>query len=340
MESREIVLEALSLGRPPRIPVSIWGAGMWITRMMGTSLLELSQDADQMAKVWKGAQERVPFDILFLGSGYPSAFYGALGGKLRFEGASAPKLEAPVLQSLEGRKDLQLERIRKDPILRTIREASVAVSRDLKGRVFLAVVANGPLTFAGQLLGVNQLMIALLDSPEQVQELIEFSIEAICLFLEPLVEEGVVDGVALADPTASGDLISKKAFADFALPGIRRIARWVRERESSLFVHICGQTTDRLDLIADSGIHCFSLDRKVDLASAKKVLQGKICAAGNVDPVEAMLRGSPQEVERAAKECMETAAASGGYILMTGCDIPPDVSLENVQALLGATRGV
>jgi uroporphyrinogen decarboxylase len=148
-----------------------------------------------------------------------------------------------------------------------------------------------------------------------------------------------VDGVALADPTASGDLISRKSFADFALPGIQRVARWVREREAYLFLHICGNTADRLDLIAGSGIHCFSLDHKVDLASAKQLLQGKVCLAGNVDPVEIMLRGTEREVEEKAKECIEIAAPDGGYILMTGCDIPPELPLENVKALLRTVRG-
>jgi uroporphyrinogen decarboxylase len=196
------------------------------------------------------------------------------------------------------------------------------------------VVANGPLTFAGQLLGVNQLMIALLDSPDQVKELLEISVKALCLFLEPLLEERVVDGVALADPTSSGDLISRSNFEEFSLPGIARMAGWITEREAYLILHICGNTADRLDLLAKSGIHCFSLDHKVDLALAQEILHGKACLAGNVDPVEVMLRGTEREVEGKAKECLEIAAEKGGYILMTGCDIPPDVPLDNVKALL------
>ncbi len=339
MESIEIVLEALSLGRPPQVPVAVWGGGMWTARMMGTSLLEMSKDPEQMARVLEMAYDRLPFDILFLGSGYPAALYGALGGKLRFEGISAPKLEAPVLPDPEGAKHLPLSALHQDPILRTIRTASSLLRRTLRDRVFLTIVINGPLTFAGQLLGVNQLMMALVDAPDLVQDLLHISLQAICLYLEPYLEERTVDGVALADPTASGDLISKKAFEEFAFPGIKTLARWVREREASLFLHICGNTADRLDLLAESGVHCFSLDHKVDLASAKQILQGKVCCAGNVDPVEVMLRGTEREVEEKAKECIEVASPEGGYILMTGCDIPPDVSLENARALVRAARG-
>ncbi len=339
MESKEIVLEALSLGKPPRVPAAVWGGGMWIARMMGTSLLEMSKDPEQMARVLRMAYERFPFDILFPGSGYPNALYGALGGKLRFEGISAPKLEAPVLKDAEGAKDLPLSELHRDPILRTIRIASSSLRRTLGNRVFLTIVINGPLTFAGQLLGVNQLMMALVDAPDRVQELLHISVQAICLYLEPYLEERIVGGVALADPTASGDLISRKSFADFALPGIQTVARWVRQREASLFLHICGNTADRLDLIAGSGIHCFSLDHKVDLASAQQILQGKVCLAGNVDPVEIMSRGTERQVEEKAKECIEVAAPGGGYILMTGCDIPPEAPVENAKALLRAARG-
>jgi uroporphyrinogen decarboxylase len=339
MESKEIVLEALSLGRPHQVPVAVWGGGMWMARVMGTSLLEMSKDPEQMARVLQMAYDRLSFDILFLGSGYPAALYGALGGKLRFEGISAPKLEGPVLRDVGEAKSLPLSKLHQDPVLRTIRTASSSLGRTLGERAFLAIVINGPLTFAGQLLGVNQLMMALVDAPDQVQGLLHISVQAICLYLEPYLEERIVDGVALADPTASGDLISKKAFADFALPGIRTLAQWVREREAYLFLHICGNTADRLDLLAGSGIHCFSLDHKVDLASAKQILQSKVCLAGNVDPVEIMLRGKEREVEEKAKECIEVASPDGGYILMTGCDIPPDVSFENARALVRAARG-
>lgn len=337
-DSKGVVLEALSLGRPPRIPVSVWGGGMWTARMMGTTLLDLSRDGEQMAKALQMAYERIPFDIVFVGSGYPNALYGALGGKLRFEGISAPKLEGPVLKDLGEAKDLPLEKIHRDPILRAVRTAAASLKRSLEGRAFLAIVANGPLTFAGQLLGVNQLMMALLDSPDRVQELLEVSREAICLFLEPLLEEGVVDGAALADPTASGDLISRKTFQEFALPGISQIAQWIREREAYLFLHICGNTADRLDLVAGSGIHCFSLDHKVDLPSARVTLQGKTCLAGNVDPVEIMLRGKEAQVDEEARKCIEAASPGDGYILMTGCDIPPDVPCENARTLLQAGR--
>jgi uroporphyrinogen decarboxylase len=339
MESREIVSEALCLGRPPRVPVAVWGGGMWTAREMGTTLLEMSKDPEQMAAVLRMGYERFPFDILFLGSGYPNALYGALGGQLRFEGISAPKLEGPVLKDPEEAKHLPLSKLHQDPILRTIRTASSSLRRTLGGRVFLAVVINGPLTFAGQLLGVNQLMMALVDAPDQVRGLLEISLKAICLYLEPYLEEGLVEGVALADPTASGDLISKKTFEEFALPGIRRVAEWVREREAYLLLHICGNTADRLEQIAGSGIHCFSLDHKVDLDSAKPIFQGKTCLAGNVDPVEVMLRGKEREVEERARKCMETAGPGGGYILMTGCDMPPEVPPENASALLRAARG-
>ena len=77
----------------------------------------------------------------------------------------------------------------------------------------------------------------------------------------------------------------------------------------------------------------------MDLASAKQILQGKVCFAGNVDPVEIMLRGTEREVEEKAKECIEVAAPGGGYILMTGCDIPPEVPVENAKALLRTVRG-
>jgi uroporphyrinogen decarboxylase len=85
-------------------------------------------------------------------------------------------------------------------------------------------------------------------------------------------------------------------------------------------VHICGNTTDRLDLFPQTGASCISLDHKTDIAKAKETLHGKMCFGGNVDPVKIMLNGS--------------AGTDGGFVLMPGCDIPPTVPYENIQKFI------
>jgi uroporphyrinogen decarboxylase len=55
---------------------------------------------------------------------------------------------------------------------------------------------------------------------------------------------------------------------------------------------------------------------------------------GNLAPVETMLQGSQAMVTEQAGDCLAAAAAGGGYILGTGCEVPLDTPVENLEALI------
>ncbi len=99
-------------------------------------------------------------------------------------------------------------------------------------------------------------------------------------------------------------------------------------------MHICGNTTDRLDLFPQSGASCISLDHKTDMAKAMETLHGKMCFGGNVDPVKIMLNGTVADVENTCKEVIKTAGTDGGFVLMPGCDIPPTVPYDNIRKFI------
>ncbi|NIN65630.1 MAG: hypothetical protein GTO63_13235 [Anaerolineae bacterium] len=55
-----------------------------------------------------------------------------------------------------------------------------------------------------------------------------------------------------------------------------------------------------------------------------------------MDPVHALLEGTPAQVEAASRSTLDKAARDGGFMLMPGCDIPPNVPEENLRAFLQA----
>jgi uroporphyrinogen decarboxylase len=113
---------------------------------------------------------------------------------------------------------------------------------------------------------------------------------------------------------------------------------WAKSKGIRTLLHICGDTTDRLDLYPLTGAGCISLDHKTDIAKAKEVLHGQMCFAGNIDPVEIMLQGSVRDVGEACKRTIETAGTDGGFVLMPGCDIPPTIPLENIRKFIQIAR--
>ena len=197
----------------------------------------------------------------------------------------------------------------------------------------MAVTAWGPFSLAAQLFGVERFMQGMFKARELVKEVLEFATEVLFQFYAPMIRAGYLKTLALADPTASGDLISRRQFGEFGVPYLKKLSERVREMGALVFLHICGNTTDRLELLPETGAHLIALDYKVDIGEAKRRIGDRMCIAGNVNPVSVLDQGTPELVRRESLACVEKAAAGGGFVLL------PTVPLENIRAMIDVARG-
>ncbi len=337
MNPREVMIKAFEGGKADRIPVSLFGAGMWSIHNSGNTFQGLSGDYRKMADMLVGMSEKLLCDIVYAGSGYNNFHISCMGGGIKFREIGAPDLLEHIVSSEEDLAKLDIRKIDQDPVIETTKKALKLAEEKIGDRYVVTLTAWGPFTLAARLVGEETMMKATFKKPEFVKKVIDFATDVLIHLYEPLVKDGL-KVISLADPTASGDLISKKQFQVFALPYLKRFTDWARSHGAHTLVHICGDTTDRLELFPETGASCISLDHKVNIARAKEVLGGKMCFAGNVDPVKVMLQGSVAEVESECKRIIETAGLDGGFVLMPGCDIPPTVPYENIQKFISVAR--
>ena len=98
MEPREIVIKAFEGGRPERVPVTLFGGGMWSIKDYGSSFEELAKDATKMADMCIKEADRIRSDVIYVGSGYnnfhASSFGTAFGGGIKYRVLGAPDLSA------------------------------------------------------------------------------------------------------------------------------------------------------------------------------------------------------------------------------------------------------
>jgi len=339
MTPKEIILKAYEGGNPERVPATLFGAGMWSIKAWGTSFEALSKDPGKMARMLIDMSEKLRCDVVYAGSGYNNFHAAALGGRIKFREMGAPDLEDHLISSEEDLAKLKIEDIDKDETIKTVKEALRAARKAIGDKYVVTMTAWGPFTLGARLLGEEAMMKATFKKPAFVEQIVSFATDLLIHLYEDIVEDKTLEVVSLADPTASGDLISKKQFEKFAVPYLKKFTDWARGRGAHTLLHICGNTTDRLDLFPATGASCISLDHKTDIAKAKQVLGGKMCFGGNVDPVAVMLQGTPELVEKTCKEIIEKAGTDGGFVLMPGCDIPPTVPYENIQAFINTARG-
>jgi uroporphyrinogen decarboxylase len=336
--SKEIIIKAFEGGKPERVPVTLFGGGMWSIKAYGSTFEELSRDAAKMTDMLLSMSEKLLCDIVYAGSGYNNFHASAFGGGIKFREMGAPDLEEAFVSSADDLKNLDPAKLDDNDVISTVK----AALRDTKAKIgdeyVITMTAWGPYTLGARMVGEEKMMKATFKKPDFVHAVTDFACNLLIHLYEPLVDDGTLEVISLADPTASGDLISRKQFETFALPYLKKFTDWAKSKNVYTLVHICGNTTDRLDLFPETGASCISLDHKTDIAKAKELLHGKMCFAGNVDPVNIMLNGSADDVEEACRTVIETAGTDGGFVLMPGCDIPPTVPYENIRKFIHTAR--
>ncbi|MBA4373114.1 MAG: hypothetical protein C0402_09680 [Thermodesulfovibrio sp.] len=335
MEPREIILKAFEGGKPERVPVTLFGGGMWSIKDYGSTFEALGKDPAMMADMCIKEAEKIRSDVIYVGSGYnnfhASSLGTAFGCGIKYREVGAPDLTSHFVSSEEDIDKLNMDDLFKDPVIQNVFEATRLVKKAIGNKYLVTMTCWGPFTLAARFVGEETFMKATFKKPAFVEKMVNFCADLLIHLYEPLVADGAIECLSIADPTASGDLINPKQMAKFAVPPLKKMSDWAKSKNVHTILHICGNTGDRLEQFIDTGCSSIFFDQKVDIAKAKEVLFGKMSFGGNVAPVHVLLNKTAAEVETACKEVIEIAGKDGGFILVPGCDIPPTISYENLK---------
>jgi len=334
MTGREVASLALELKESPRVPVTVIGGGACYMHLLGKTFGEIKDEPEKISDVFIQAYRKIGHDLMWTGSNFINYPIHFLGCPIKDDSSDSPVLLGTVIESIEDRHSLDIERVVQNPVMQAITHSHHLVADEIGREALLIPTLWGPLSAAARIMGTEQMMMALVTDPESLLELIAFSAELTWALAERSMDHPDIRGINLAEPVASGDLISPDYFKKFAKPFLQELVGRARAKGKYSMIHVCGDTTKILEDILDIGPSCFSLESKVDLRTAKSILGGRVCIAGNVSPTGAFLSGKPAEVIAEAKACIDAWGNAAGYILTLGCDFPKNVPLENIMALM------
>jgi uroporphyrinogen decarboxylase len=128
------------------------------------------------------------------------------------------------------------------------------------------------------------------------------------------------------------------------LPVVRAVADVARRKGALLHVHQHGPCAEVLGDLAAAGVSLVDpLERPpggdiTDLTGVKRRHGGRLALRGNIHAHEVLLRGTVCDVDRQVQECIEAAAAGGGYILATGDGAILGTPFENIRAMVETAR--
>jgi uroporphyrinogen decarboxylase len=192
----------------------------------------------------------------------------------------------------------------------------------------------GPFTMAGELMGANDIAMQAMLNPELVAELVNFSLEVISEYANALFNAGA-DAIAVLEPLAV--ILSLKKYKEFSLYPFKKLVSNLNNKP--LILHICGNTNHLIKSMLDSGAVGLSLDSVINFEELKKIIPQEITLMGNLNPVKIFLQSTPDQVAEATKSLKESMKDTKNFILSSGCDLPLNTPLKNIEAFMKAARG-
>ena len=216
------------------------------------------------------------------------------------------------------------------PSIQVVLEAQSLLRRALGERVVIVGKVMGPWSLSYHMMGVENFLLSTLMDPHKANRSLEVLKQVTIAFARAQMRAGA-DIICLADH-ATGGMVSPLMYRDMLLPLHQEIIAAIG---CPTVLHCCGNTTDRLQYFAETGIDCYHFESQVEIEAATAAAAGKMTLMGNVNNPETLLTGTPEQVAAACR----CAIQGGVQILAPECAVPLTTPLVNLKTLVAVADG-
>jgi uroporphyrinogen decarboxylase len=333
MNSLERIKAALAFTLPDRTPAvpQLFGHAAVVG---GVTLRDYLRDGSLLAACQARTLERYGHDVVF-------AFMDlcveteAVGSTLQFHENQYPDV---ISYALTPSSDLPLAV--PDPAsagrMPELLKATSILRRELGDTTLVAGCVAGPMTLATQLLGIETALYLAADDPAQFEQILDFSTAVAIRYGCAQIEAGAHLPIVF-DPAASPAVVPPQFFRELLLPRLKRVFTAFREAGAlANWLNIAGPTAATLPYYPEAGADIANFDYYVEPDQVQRLLP-RTCVDGNMKSL-LFVEANPDEVAAAAARLISAFARRGGFLLSSGCEIPPEAKPENIAAMVAACR--
>lgn len=333
----EDIKTAIDMGTPKRVPIFALSEEFDVKWYGKWDYETVCQDGDKIAEVWIAAIEEFDYDWAWV----------QVDDCWEFEplGVGCPG-EGNILRATKDHIACTREGLdtwpRFDPLTAGRIPEKLKAIRKIKERFGDTVLIEGsaaaPYSCVGLACGLTEAMMLSVTDRPLLNDMCEFFVEQQYSFIKAQIEAGA-HGIWLGDCNAFSSMISLQQYNDLAFPSCKKLVERCKQDFDVIF-HLHNSETHPEYLVAEAklGVDIISVGPDADIAECNQALAGKCCFTGNLDPIEVLMRGTPELVANEAERIMKTCTPGGGYIFNTGEMNPRDIPVENMHAMIKAAR--
>jgi uroporphyrinogen decarboxylase len=258
----------------------------------------------------------------------------AMGSVLRYPRDRYPVIERYALSREAPWDELAVPDPERAGRMPEMLKALAILRHELKDEVAVVGCILGPFTLATQLLGLESTLYLAIDDAASLARLMDFAVEVVIRFGQAQLRAGAHLPLVF-DPAASPAVVPPSFFREFELPRLQRVFEALSGAGAiANWLHIAGPAVPIMAYYPKAGVDIANFDYPVSAAEAGCQLPAT-CLDGNIKPL-LFVDGSAAEVTAQAVSLLRAFRTRRGFILSSGCEIPPEAKPENVAAMVNA----
>ena len=210
-----------------------------------------------------------------------------------------------------------------------------ACLRDALGDEALVVgLVQGPMTLAVQFLGIEKALFLAADEPDRFLQLLDHTARVATAFGLAQLEAGA-HLVMVFEPAACQEVVPLGVFREMIGPRLASLfSTFAKKGAIGNWLHVAGKTASLLPRYAALGADIGNFDYCVDPEALLAVLgDSRLCLDGNLRSLS-FLTDSPAAVEEESRHLLRLFDRRGGFILSSGCEIPPESREVTIEAMV------
>jgi uroporphyrinogen decarboxylase len=259
----------------------------------------------------------------------------ALGADLLRRPGFYPAVQRPPLGSDADFRRLRVPDPRADGRLPAVLEMVGRLRARCGDDALVVGLVQGPMTLAVQFLGIEGALSLAADDPERFADLLDYGAAVATSFgLAQLVAGAHV--VLVFEPAASPEVVPPGLFRELIGPRLASVfAAFRRAGALANWLHVAGRTGAILPRYAALGADIGCFDYCVEPEPLVGALAGdaRLALAGNLRPLSFVTEDAA-EIEAASSALLARFDGRGGFVLSSGCEIPPEAKEANVAAMV------
>lgn len=244
--------------------------------------------------------------------------------------ACEPKIQKEVFASVNDVVYRESGAMAKNARVNAIIDATYTLSQKYSDVPVFGSV-TGPLSTSASLVDPIPFLKELRKNREGAHRVVDYVSDQIIEYAKLMIESGA-NVIAIADPTATGEILGPKMFDEYAVKYLNKIIDAIHEMNTPVIVHICGKMNAVRKYVPEIRSEAISTDSSISLKKLKEDYP-ELTTMGNLSTY-LLEFGEAEKIATVTEKLKE----DGIDIISPACGLSTSTPLRNINAMTSRVK--